>query len=1039
MLAFERIKKICDDLKNLEYQDLYVPQHLMRLDGNYNTCSKELLNNDSFESAENGEVWTGDLYYGFFKFSFTLPPSFSDDDFVLLFDLSLNKEKPEAPQIKVYVDGELVQGVDSNHLEVNIKTNSNKEHVYNIGIHFYGGRLGKIHKLYVKACSINSDIRALRYDVMVPLGVAYQLGIKDYDATKIIGVLNEAIDLIDFRKTYSDSFYQSIKHASRFMQTKFYDELCSKDDKPVVSCVGSTHIDVAWKWTLGETEDKIDRSFSTVLELMRQYPEYIFMSSQPVLYEYYKKNCPEKYELLKQKVRDGVWETEGGMYLEADTNVTSGESLIRQLVYGLKFYKDEFGVDNNVLWLPDVFGYCSSLPQILIKSGIKYFMTTKISWNQFNKIPHDTFMWQGIDGTEILTHFIATQDNDCSEDDFRTTYNGFFTPSHIMGTWKRYSDKDLNNNVLTAFGFGDGGGGPTWEMLETQKRMAHGIPGAPVTQIETINSFFDRLDSDVSQNKALSKWVGELYLEYHRGTYTSMARNKKYNRKCENLLMDVELLLCIAGDKGYKNQLDDCWKLVLLNQFHDILPGSSIKEVYDESKEQYEQVLGTLGDIKDTLISKISQNISANQKSLVVFNTLSFVRDDVMEFSLDGNDNICLVDNDTNTKYPVQNIGDNKAVAYLKNIPSKGYKLFAIRDCNDNTDNSLVVEQDHLENKYFKIKVNEFGEFSSFYDKINHREVVKGKGTLNRIVAYQDKPARHNNWNIDPFYKNVSFDTRDKVDIEVLETGHVRGVLRVTKHFNKSTIIQDICIYADIDRVDFKTTIDYKEDEIMLKAHFPVDVHASTASYDIQFGSVERPTHNNTSWDRAMYEVCAHKWMDLSEHGYGVSILNDSRYGCDIHGNTMSLTLVKSGIYPNPEADRETHKLVYSIYPHKGTYRMANTVKQSYYLNLNTYTKVLEPQDRSNTNGFTFAQGDSDNVIIETVKYAEENSDIILRVYEAIGATTDATITFSECWDGIYECMMTEQIVNCIAENTDSIKLRFKPYEIKTLRLKKCR
>ena len=405
--------------------------------------------------------------------------------------------------------------------------------------------MGGLVELKANIATLDREVENIYYNIKVPLEIAVLLDDNDKKRVDILNFLNEAVNILDLRKPFSVCFTNSVKDSNNFLQEKFYNKYCGCDEV-IATCVGHTHIDVAWLWTLSQTREKTARSFSTVLKLMEQYPEYIFMSSQPQLYKFVKEDYPEVYEKIKERIKEGRWEPEGAMWVEADCNLSSGESLVRQILFGTRFFEKEFGVKNKILWLPDVFGYSAALPQILKKSGIDYFMTTKISWNEYNKIPYDTFMWKGMDGTEILTHFITTSDYQNPIKSHFTTYNGDLKPIEVMGSWQRYQQKDINNDVLISFGHGDGGGGVTKEMLEKARRMEKGIPGCPKVKIGKSLDYFIDLENKVSNNKRLPKWTGEMYLEYHRGTYTSMARNKKYNsyfagEKCLQPLMDKYL------------------------------------------------------------------------------------------------------------------------------------------------------------------------------------------------------------------------------------------------------------------------------------------------------------------------------------------------------------------------------------------------------------------------------------------------------------------------------------------------------------------
>ncbi|MGN0970186.1 MAG: alpha-mannosidase, partial [Evtepia sp.] len=511
-------------------------------------------------------------------------------------------------------------------------------------------------------------------------------------------------------------FYASIREAEAYIQKHLYEEMGGWDEV-VATCIGHTHIDVAWWWTVAQTREKVARSFATVLKLMEEYPSYKFMSSQPVLYYFLKQRYPEVLDRIKERVKEGRWEPEGGMWLEADCNLTSGESLVRQFLHGKRFFKEEFGVDNKILWLPDVFGYSGALPQIMKKSGVDYFMTTKLAWNQINKIPNDTFIWKGIDGSEVLTHLITTvgEDQDPKQS-FFTTYNGMLHPGSIMGGWERYQNKEINNDILISYGYGDGGGGPTRKMLEISKRMEKGVKGIPMVRQETARTYFDELAERVKDNRRLETWEGEFYFEYHRGTYTSMARNKRGNRKSELMMMDLETLGVLAGD--YPAEADTrLWRdIILLNQFHDILPGSSIAEVYQVTKGEYEALAAEVSQmIRERLVK-----LAGSGDGITVFNTLGFRRDDVV--ALGDVDAQALADADGNV-FPVQKTGEG-AVAYLRGIPAKGFKTFA--PVKASADSPFVRSDDqHLETPFYRIALDGNGHFTSIFDKAYDREILQ--------------------------------------------------------------------------------------------------------------------------------------------------------------------------------------------------------------------------------------------------------------------------------------------------------------------------
>lgn len=771
------------------------------------------------------------------------------------------------------------------------------------------------------------------------------------------------------------------------------------------------------------------RSFATVLKLMEEYPNYKFMSSQPQLYEFLKERYPDLYARIKERVREGRWEPEGGMWVEADTNLTSGESLVRQFLYGKRFFKEEFGIDCKMLWLPDVFGYSGALPQIMKKSGIDYFMTTKLAWNQIDKMPYDTFFWKGIDGSAVFTHLVTTLDVGQSADNFFTTYNGRLHPDSIMGGWKRYQNKEINNDILISYGYGDGGGGPTREMLETSLRMEKGIKGIPKVRQEFSGIYFKELFDRVKDNRRLPVWEGELYFEYHRGTYTSMARNKRSNRKSEFLMMDLELLSLFAAWQGIpypKEKIDEMWKVLLLNQFHDILPGSSIHEVYEVTKKEYEQ----LAQDGDMLLKECMGTLAGEGDAVTVFNTLGFERGDIVH--LPGDIQGALRD-EKGILYPIQKIGED-ALAFVKDIPSKGFKGFEITAGEETMESPFVRMDSKLETPYYMVEFDESGHFTSIYDKRNEREVLQEGEKGNLFEMYEDKPIYYDNWDIDIYHTEKSWKVEDLTAMQWKEDGPVCTVLHLERKVSNSLIKQKIYFYADSPRIDFETYVDWKESQHLLKVHFPVDIHTDEAAFDIQFGSLTRKVHTNTSWDMARFESCGQKWMDLSEGHYGVSLLNDCKYGHSVKDSVITLTLIKSGIEPNPVTDQEEHFFTYSLYPHAGNLSACDTVKESYQLNVPLRALASGEPGRKES----LLSVNASNIMIETIKASEDGKGIIIRMYEFENAKTHATISFGmgKKIKEVYECNLMEEPEDVLTEYTDKeFSFLIKPFEIKTYKV----
>lgn len=715
------------------------------------------------------------------------------------------------------------------------------------------------------------------------------------------------------------------------------------------------------------------------------------------------------------------------MWVEADCNLTSGESLVRQFMHGKRFFKEEFGVDNRILWLPDVFGYSGALPQIMKKCGIDYFMTTKLAWNQFNKIPYDTMMWRGIDGSEVLTHLITTLGVHQPIKDFFTTYNGMLHPDAIMGGWTRYQNKDINNDILISYGYGDGGGGPTREMLETSIRMEKGVKGIPKVRQAFARTYFDELKERVEGNRRLPVWEGELYFEYHRGTLTSMARNKRSNRKSELGLMDLELLSVLtAPDMAYPQEaLDAMWKVVLLNQFHDILPGSSIHEVYEVTKEEYDRLAEQLSE----MTAERRKAVAGSGAAVTVFNTTGKVRDDIVNLGdLEGS---VLMDAD-GVVYPIQQTKDGN-IAFVHGLPSKGYKSFAVSDAASAVEKApfTLVGERQLETPFYTVSLDEQGMFTSIYDKENDREIVQQGQRANLLRMYEDKPIYFDNWDIDIYYTEKFWDVDNVERMEWTEIGAVRAVLDITRKASQSTIDQKIIFYADSRRIDFETHVDWKEHQTLLKVHFPVAVHTDEATFDVQFGNLTRKTHQNTSWDVARFESCGQKWMDLSEGHYGVSLLNDCKYGHSVKDSNMALTLIKSGIEPNPTTDQEEHVFTYAIYPHAEGWRAAGTVAEAYKLNQPLLVQTQSEEKET----YSFVSVAHDNVIIETVKKAEDGSGTVIRMYESENSYTKTKLTVNTGFGRAYICNLLEETEGEAAVAGNEIEVVLKPYEVVTVKV----
>lgn len=1022
----------------------------------YRTCGYELKRMaeeeaDDWELFPENGTWGASGHVCFYT-EFSLPEAYEGKHVVIRVDTqAVVGWNVDNPQFLVYLDGRQICGLDVNHAEFDLSEAEKSKTVHTLRLYAYVNHGVDDVFLSVNAYILNSEARTLGFDLWTALESAMMLPEDGLERIELLKKLNTAVNCLDMRKPGSEAFFQSVKEAHFYMMEEVYGR--GDQNKEIEAhCIGHTHIDVAWRWPLRQTREKAVRSFSTVIRLMEKYPEYRFMSSQPQLYQFVKEDCPELYEKIKEKIREGVWEPEGAMWVEPDCNLTSGESLVRQLIYGKRFFREEFGKDNEVLWLPDVFGYSASMPQILKKAGVNYFMTTKISWNEYNRIPNDTMMWRGIDGTEILTYFITTP-NICSDEErrpggFFATYNGGITPAFIEGAWERYQNKDINTEILTCFGHGDGGGGATSEMLEVGKRLEYGLPGVPAVRQTFSGEFFRELEKRLEKER-LPRWVGELYLEFHRATYTSMGRNKRYNRLCEFKNTDAEFLSALAlwngGVEYPEEELRHVWEITLLNQFHDILPGSSIKEVYDDSREQFEEILGLTGGIIENGMAVLAGGIHTGRDSVVVVNTAGVRRDAIAGLRTD--EPVAVYEG--GVKLPGQMGSDGIYRFAAQGLPQKGYRIYELKKESEEESGSLksriTVTPRTIDTPYYHILVDEDGYFTSIYDREEDRELVQKGKRANVFQVFEDRPWKYEAWNLDEFYTEKMWEVTGLEEWTVTESGPVRTCIRTKRHFSDSEIIQTIIFYTGSKRIDFQTKVDWNESQLFLKTAFPLDIMADKGVFEIQYGNVERMTHRNTSWDRARFEVCAHKWADLAENGYGAALLNDCKYGYDVLDSVMRLSLIKSGVDPNPEADREVHEFTYAFYPHSGDFREGHVIMEAYDLNCPVYTAFVRGTGQidsgiNETPPFSFVSSSLENVVIEVVKKAEESDDLIVRMYEAYGRRCRPVISLSTTTPAsVWECDLLERDCCEIELNQDgkSFMTVMMPYEIKTLKLKK--
>ncbi len=948
------------------------------------------------------------------------------------------------PEALIYVDGVSYAACDRYHHEVRLKQEWQDGQEHALALHGWtglGGRMDRVSggQLLMRECAvveIDEPTRAFVATARVALGAARTLKDEAPARGQLLHALNEAFITLDTSEPFGEGFYASVPRAHEILKEGI---ACAGAPLNVeVIGTGHAHIDVAWLWTLGQTRRKAGRTFHTVMRLMEQYPEYHFTQSQPQLYDYIRQDYPELFQAIRQRAAEGRWELIGGMWVEADCNLSGAESLARQFLLGRTFFQKYFpGVNESpVLWLPDVFGYAWALPQLIKQAGLEYFFTIKIGWSQYNRLPYDSFWWQGLDGTRILTHFSTTPEQGA----YASTYNALATPEQLYGTWTNFQQKDLgrgpeNPPLLMAFGFGDGGGGPTREMIENIREM-EALPAFPRMRQGDVASFFRQLEKTSSDH--LPTWNGELYLEYHRGTYTTQSRNKRANRKCEFLLHDAEFLAALAAqlDQHYEypaESLHRAWELICLNQFHDIIPGSSINAVYVESQQQYGEITSIGKNVRDEALQAIAAHVGGD---LLVANPISFERSDLALWSGKLGSGQYLKHSATNEPVYTQETVDGTLIALQSTTPLSVTSLSiaegkpAVASATE-----LVATTSLLENRYLRVELNADGDITRIYDKQNQREVLPQGAVANQFQAFEDRPMFWDAWDVDIFYDDKQWLAEPATSVQVIETGPLRATLAIERRILHSTYTQQISLQYNSPRLDIDTHIDWRERHVLLKVAFPVDILSPTATYDIQWGNVQRPTHRNTSWDWARFETCAHKWVDLSEGNYGISLLNDCKYGHDIRDNVIRISLLRSPTMPDPEADQGEHRFTYSLLPHSGSWN-EQTVAAAYALNdpLLVY-QPAGPNASKSQQLASFIAVSRPNVVIETIKLAEDGNGVIVRLYESQRQRGSVSLSTGFALAGAWHTNLLEQNEHEIAVDGQQITFSVRPYEIVTLRL----
>jgi alpha-mannosidase len=789
-----------------------------------------------------------------------------------------------------------------------------------------------------------------------------------------------------------------------------------------IAMTGHAHLDLAWLWPVSETLRKGRRTFASVLSLMDRYEDFVFNQSSAQLYAWIEDEAPDLFERVRMRVAEGRWEPVGGMWVEPDCQTPSGESIVRQLLYGQRYFEDRFGRRSKVAWLPDTFGFSPAVPQLLRGAGIGGFFTYKLNWSEANSFPHDLYEWEGLDGSTVLAHDFENPGQD---------YNGNVRPLDLLGTWRNFEGKRRHPETIFSFGWGDGGGGPTEEMLENFSRLK-GFPAMPRLRMALVEDFFEGLPKT-----GLPRWTGELYLELHRGTLTTQAKVKKLNREAEHRLLEAEALLALASLRGAAypaGELEAAWKMLLLNQFHDILPGTSIREVYEVTHAELEGVVHTaerlrdgalaIGDAKGERSALLVANASLNPRPLTVL--------------LEGEDARSITDAAGRALLVQETEGGGLLVHDPeRKVPGLGWT--ALRRAGGEGDSlpeavpGVRVEEVGggvvIENGLLRVEVGADGTLHRVFDREAEREVLAGRASA--LWAYTDKPRNWEAWDVEEGYEGEGEEI-PAGSVEVVEDGPLRASVRVERRWRDSRISQTYRLLSGSRRLDVETWVDWHERRVLLRALFPLNVRSHEATSETMFGAQRRPTRGNTGWDAARFEVSAHRFCDLSEPGYGVALMNDGKYGHSAKGNVIGISLLRSPLYPDPLADEGEHRFTYSLYPHPGDWTAAGVAREAFALN----SPLVPVRSGGAPEESSFVEAEGLELALAALKRSEEGEAVILRLYEPHGARGPTRLRFPGGLKGAEKTNLLEDRGGTPVEVEGGvIELEVRPFEVVTLRL----
>lgn len=1031
-----RIDRALQTLKGwIDQPVLSVPQ-IELLAGDFSTCRAARIQTDWNTVDLPWLKSTQDERY-FIEFELKLPPL--EENTAFFIEVSTGREgewDAVNPQFLAYVNDQVICGLDVNHRLIHVKPDWMGKKI-TVNLHLYTGMAAGDLRFRVRLIKRSNEIYNAYHDLRVAFETLKIVPEMSEGAFLIKRILSDAVMNLRLNAPQCSETTLSCVNLSQFLEKELYGHTTDLS-RFVVHAVGHTHIDVAWLWDLNQTKEKVARSYATALDLQSRYSDYKFMASQPILYEMLSEGQPEVFDRVLESSKNGLWESEGAMYLEADCNLISGESMIRQIEWGQRYFKSHFGKHSKTLWLPDVFGYSAALPQILSSFGIEMFVTSKISWNEHNQLPYDSFLWKGIDGTQIATQFITTTSMETlKKGEFKTIYEGNFTPTEVLGTIMRHQQKEIQPHTIMPYGYGDGGGGATEEMLETAKRLSKGLPGMPSVRMSHVSDFIEGYN--LTSKDKLPVWVGELYLEYHRGTYTTNGAIKKKHRTLEDVLLMAERLHTIMApfESDIWPDLDAPWQKLLLNQFHDILPGTSIKRVYDEA---YVQLDNSLEQVETQISSWMQRMVIPSEDSLLLYNPHGQTFSGIVEIQAS-----LLAETDLSKDMhqmlhiemkgehsPVQFLDDGRAIAYIKNLSPMSVGIAKLMKMGVDEANKNESPFD-FETPFYRVAIDPEGAITSLFDLAQKRELIAESGYANHLVCFEDRPLRWDAWDINEDYKQFPLSYSMPAKIKLIEDGCVALIIEVVKELGNSKIIQRIYFYKDSKRIDFKTTVDWHEKQVLLRVEFDLDVNATEAKFDIQYGHVKRPVDQNHSYHSSMFEVCGAHWGDLSEDDFGVTLMSNDKFGYSALGATLGMSLIKSPTWPNESSDQGLHEFEYALYPHEGNVIYGNVHNAA--MNYSQKPRLIKGDLKQPQLFKPWLKNLPENLRVESLRHLDENL-IELRLVEHFNRRGTADIIFRESFSEVSQVTLNGKVIRQIPCEQGKLTLSYKPFEIITLMLR---